>query len=189
MRNFHSLISPLRVGQENQRNFTSHPDSVTNEKDVVTMLQERVYEMQCHSSGPVTKMFQLAKQTLEGPARDISRRGKLMVLDAGSNPADVGVLLAQEFPEVPVHIINTSPEIVQLALDKSHQKLDSKNVVTSGMNDLYNYEDDSFDLIITCFGLDVRLITFYFMLFLYLILIIPLFPRFNSILMNQRKLS
>ena len=147
------LTSPnTRVVQENLRSFTTH-DSGIDEKDVDAILQQRIHQMQCHSSGPVKKVFQLAKKILQGPVNDITRDRKILVLDAASRPAHVGVLLAQEFPEVLVHIRNDFPEMVQLGLDK----LGLRNVMTSGMNDLSEYEDGTFDLIVTCFGLDVRL--------------------------------
>ncbi len=125
----------------------------TDEDEFDSMLHERELEMHRHPSGPVPIISDLARKALKGKGYD-SQMKDVKMLDIESQPYDSMVTLAKEFPDASIYSIGNSIEAVRSMAD-GMLKLGVPNITTQQFNasDLSAFEDASFDLVTSCYGL------------------------------------
>lgn len=143
----------LQLRQLKQLRGLSSEMHYTDEDEFDSMLHERELEMHRHPSGPVPVITDLARKALKGKGYD-SQMKDVKILDIESQPYDSMVTLAKEFPDASVYSIGSSTEAVRSMAD-GVLKLGVSNITTQLFNakDLSAFEDASFDLITSCYGL------------------------------------
>lgn len=114
------------------------------------MLHERELDMLRHPAGPIKRMTKLSKDALIGLTHGVK------LLDLDSKPIDLSLSLAKEFPSANLHSFSTSLEALQVMADgalKSNLPNISTHLSKSEMFDLKDIDDNSYDLVTSCFGL------------------------------------
>ena len=137
------------------RNYRTSQGCLCKEKGIESLIQQRVCEMLCYPSGPIEKILHVSRKVLKDLSRDNASNNNVMILGTPGT-LHLGTLVAQEFPAASIHVQNEINEMELLELDRSD---DFRHLTASDVIDLSDYENNTFDLIITCFGLDVRNLT------------------------------
>lgn len=118
-------------------------------------LRERELDMLRHPAGPIKRMDKLSKDALKGHKHH-ELKHELKLLDLESKPPDLLFSLAKEFPSAELHSLSTCPEALKVMADwalKSHLPNISTHVSKSEMFDLKDIDENSYDLVTSCFGL------------------------------------
>ena len=141
-------LTPIKYSRVQKRSFSS--ESVMDEGTFDCMLHERELAMLRHPAGPIKRMSKLSRDALKGLTYGVK------LLDLDSKPSDLPLCLAKEFPSANLHSLSTSPEALQFMADgalKSNLPNISTHLSNSEMFDLKDLDDNSYDLVTSCFGL------------------------------------
>lgn len=145
--------SAMLLQQRHQVRALSSEMHFTDENEFDSMLHERELEMHRHPAGPVHVITDLARKAMKGKGYD-SKLKDAKILDIESQPYDSMVILAREFPDASVYSVGSSTEAVRVMADRVLQ-LGVPNITTQLFNssNLSAFEDASFDVITSCYGL------------------------------------
>lgn len=167
-----SLLIPMKaaslrlppIGYNKVKNVSFSSNLLTDVDSSDCILRERELEMLRHPAGPIKRMDTLSKDALKGYTHD-KLRHEVKILDLESKPADLSFALAKDFPSADLHSLNTPPEATILMANgapKSHlpnisTHLSKPNISThlskSEMFDFLDIDDNTYDLVTSCFGL------------------------------------
>jgi ubiquinone/menaquinone biosynthesis C-methylase UbiE len=133
------------------RPLSSDNQCVTDEADFDSTLHEREFEMHRHSRGPINRIVKMAKDAMDG-THDKTERD-LKVLDIASSPIDPVVTIAKEVPRVALNAISSSRYMLKVMSDKLvEDSLLNVKTELSDLLELSEFDDSSFDLVISCYG-------------------------------------
>jgi len=141
-------LTPIKYSRVQKRSFSS--ELVIDEGSFDCVLHERELEMLRHPAGPIKRMSKLSKDALKGLTHGVK------LLDLDSKPTDLPLSLAKEFPSANLHSLSTSAVALQTMADgalKSNLPNISTHLSKSEMFDLKDIDDNYFDLVTSCFGL------------------------------------
>lgn len=138
------------------RTFATIDQCVTNEADYDSILHEREFEMHRHHRSPLSKIVKYAKDAVHEGHNGPKSAHDLKILDLASCPIDPPVTIAKEVPRVSLHALTPSRNMLKVVSDKVLEE-NVANVMTqySDMVDLSQFDTNSFDLVISCYGLQV----------------------------------
>jgi hypothetical protein len=151
------VISPtVQLISLNQiRPFSSSDQCVTDEADFDASLHKRESAMHRHKRSPLKKIVKLAKDVLY-LRHDKEAESKLKVLDIASSPIDPPITLAKELPHASMYTLNSSRDMLKVVSDKLvEEKLSNITTKLSDLVNLTEFDDSSFNLVISCYGLQV----------------------------------
>jgi len=143
--------SPLRQQIRSSSSTNGHC-VVTDEAEFDLIVKEREFEMHRHPNSPIRKIVKLAQDATT--TRHGHDKHELKVLDIGSSPIDPLIQLAKENKNATIYSLGCSREMMKVVSNEILEN-DLSNVITelSDLNNLSEFEDSSFDLVISCYGL------------------------------------
>ena len=142
------------------RPLSSMNQFVTDEAEFDLILHEREFEMHRHKRGPIAKIVKYAKKAVVGAQ---SKPGyNMKILDIASSPIDTPMNIAKDLPEASLHVLTSSPDMLKIVSDKVVEA-HLPNVITelSHLVELSEFDNNSFDLVVSCYGLQVRFFLYY----------------------------
>lgn len=146
---------PSRLAQRMQTrtlSVESKETDVSDEESYNCILRRRENDMHRHPAGPVARMTKLSRDAVKGGGLVKSR--DLDIVDLESSPPDLIFSLARDFPNASVKSLSTSSrEMQSVADDALNLRLPNIMVELSPSFDLTDLEDNSIDLITSCFSL------------------------------------
>jgi SAM-dependent methyltransferase len=146
---FHKVKNPQFLSLFDQvRHATTSSQCVTDEKEFDSILHEREFEMHRHSRSPINRIVKYAKDNVNGG------RHEQKILDLASTPIDPSVIIAKEIPQVLLYTLSPSRDILKLVSDKVvEENVANVMIQYNELDDLSEFESNSFDLVISCYGL------------------------------------
>jgi Methylase involved in ubiquinone/menaquinone biosynthesis len=152
-----SLPSPLAQRMQTRTlSVESKETAVSDEESYNCILRRRENDMHRHPAGPVARMTKLSRDAVKGGHTDegLVRSRDLDIVDLESSPPDLIYSLARDFPNASVKSLSTSSrEMQSVADDALDLHLPNVMVELSQSFDLADLEDNSIDLITSCFSL------------------------------------
>ena len=126
---------------------------VTNEEEFDSILHEREFEMHRHIRSPISTIFKYAKDSLLGTH---TTNEQTRILDLASFPFDPTINIAKELPQASFYALSPSRDMLKVVSDKILVE-NVPNLMTEyhDMENLAQFESNSFDLVISCYGLQV----------------------------------
>ncbi len=133
------------------RFFSSRTDQfVTDEADFDTMLHEREFEMHRHERSPIPRIINYGKNAMN------KVDGTIKILDVASSPIDASFALTKELRGASLFAISSSRDMIKVISDKlAEDSLPNVMTELSDLSSLTEFEDGSFDLVVSCYGLQV----------------------------------
>jgi hypothetical protein len=132
------------------RQVTNSSHCVTDEAEFDSILHEREFEMHRHSRSPIGRIVKYAKDAVNGGHHE------LKILDLASIPIDPPVTIAKALPRVSLHTLSPSRDMLKVVSDRVvEENVANVMIQYNDLIDLSEFENDSFDLVISCYGLQV----------------------------------
>jgi hypothetical protein len=116
-------------------------------------IYEKSFQVHGHEKGPWNMIRKEAEALYHLYKHDVGGK-KMMVLTLAAGPGELPISLAQALPEAHVYSTDISVRMVESATKKAHE-LNIKNMssLILDMEDMSQFEDQSFDLVSCCYGL------------------------------------
>ncbi len=134
------------------RQVTNSSHCVTEEAEFDSILHQREFEMHRHSRSPIGKIVKYVKDAVNG-----GHHHELKILDLAS-PIDPPLTIAKALPRVSLHTLSPFREMLKVVSDRVvEENVANVMIQYNDLIDLSEFENDSFDLVISCYGLQVSL--------------------------------
>jgi ubiquinone/menaquinone biosynthesis C-methylase UbiE len=117
-------------------------------------IYEKSFQVHDHEKGPWTIIVKEV-EALNHLYKTISDgMKKLMILTLATGPGELPLSLAKALPEAQVYATDINVRMVELASNKAQElKLNNMTSLTLDMEDMSQFEDQSFDMVTCCYGL------------------------------------
>ena len=133
------------------RSVSSSGDQyVTDEADFDFLLHQREFEMHRHERSPITRIVNCGQNALS------KVDGSIKLLDIASSPIDPILFIAKKASGATICAISPDRDMLKVTSDKLvEEQLPNVSTELSDLVDLSEFEDGSFDLVVSCYGLEV----------------------------------
>ena len=133
------------------RSVSSSGDQyVTDEADFDFLLHQREFEMHRHERSPITRIVNYGQNALS------KVDGSKKLLDIASSPIDPILSIAKKASAATLFAISPDRDMLKVTSDKLvEEQLPNVSTELNDLVDLNEFEDGSFDLVVSCYGLEV----------------------------------